>query len=536
MQSEVGLDTTSTKVSPQKELAHPRNLLRALLGIQPSMLTVFIAMAILYFAIQPPEFLTTDGYMRELVARNLLDYGDPALVQVERGETLNNLWSYGNDGRPYTYFGLGQSLLLIPFMLLIKMLNDIGIGQFLSPTIGLPMAIVMSLSAAALVTFMFGIVRELGYERRTALITAALVGFASTLWVMARSSFDMTIDAAMLMGALYCVIAAQRHEEQRIARLIAGGALFGFAVVTRVGALMAGPALAMLLLLEPERSWAERFKMAVWFGIGSMLLVWIVPYYNWYRYGSIMEFGYAGHYPYSGGPLLRGILMWVVSPWEGALVYMPLLLALPLLWRRFYAKHGHIARVLVVLFLTVLLFHAQMVGLGNSGWGPYYVMSAIFPAYVVFAEISEVRVNWQRGLIGGLAALTLAIQLMSIALPFERYQTERVVFHVNDELGGFEKFNFWSMKWSPLARQSAGTFKMLGNMLHYHEFLDSPPSFSAQDLLDQLYSYNLPDWWWLFKLLHGSEIAILVPLIAGMVTAWMIAHMVIRHDTATQVA
>ena len=73
-----------------------------------------------------------------------------------------------------------------------------------------------------------------------------------------------------------------------------------------------------------------------------------------------------------------------------------------------------------------------------------------------------------------------------------------------------------------------------GNLPNYREYLNTPPTFDADELMDQLYSYNLPDWWWLYKLLHGSEFALLVPIMAGVAAGWLIGQMV-RRESAPDV-
>jgi hypothetical protein len=157
-------------------------------------------------------------------------------------------------------------------------------------------------------------------------------------------------------------------------------------------------------------------------------------------------------------------------------------------------------------------------------------MTGVFPLYLMFAEIIEtwsVRPVWQRTVIGALIALTFAIQLAGVSVPLERQQVERVVYNAQG-LGDYEHFNFFNWEWSPLNRQALATLNNLRNLPHYRDYLDSPASLAYPELLKHLFDYNLPDWWWLFKLLHGSEIAIVVPLAALLAALWLIAHLVSR--------
>ncbi|HPV08443.1 MAG TPA: hypothetical protein PLD57_15345, partial [Aggregatilineales bacterium] len=149
--------------------------IRLPIPLKPTFTTVFIVIACVYMLFQPPEFNTTDGAVRDLTARNLYYHGDLALRQVEEGEYLNNLWTIGRDGRPYIYFGIGQSLMQLPFLAALDLAKKIGVAKYLSPSDALPTSAVMLISSSLIVAFAFGIVQKLGYSSRTALKTASLV-------------------------------------------------------------------------------------------------------------------------------------------------------------------------------------------------------------------------------------------------------------------------------------------------------------------------------------------------------------------------
>ncbi len=517
-------------------VTRPGSLFRRAANLTPSFLTVFLAVAGVYFLIQPVEFLTTDGAVREMIARNLLFEGDLALVQVEEGGFYNNLWSIGRDGRPYTYFGLGQSLMLLPFLALIEGLEAIGVARHLAPSHAIPVMAVMLISSALICAFIFGIVRQLGYRRTTALQVTALVAFASILWGLSRQSYDMVQEATGVIGALYFVIVAQKSQGRpRWIACAAAGLLYAAALITRASAAAAAPALALLVLGSKEwGSWREMLKATLWCAAGGLALAWIVPAYNLLRFENILTFGYSGHAPYAGGPIFPGLALWLFSPWQGTLVYMPLLLALPLAWRRFGRRHAHLLAVFATLFVTYLVFHAQFIGLGAYGWGPYYLLPGILPLYVLFAGLFEgwrQTARWQRIVAVALIALTVAVQLPALTVPTERYQSYMVVASPGLSKDALS----WSVRWSPLRMQAEGTLTAWGNLPRWPDYIYSPSAYDAATLIDELYAYNVPDWWWLYRVLHGSQLSLAVPLIAALCAAWLVANLVRRPREAPAV-
>ena len=208
--------------------------LKAVIQQPPGFWSIFAAVLGIYLFFQPVEFLTTDGAIRDLVAHNLYYDGELALPQVEAGASLNHLWTIGRDGRPYPYFGIGQSLMEIPFIAALDGLDRLGLLRLLEPSHFIPQSAVMAISSALLVAFLFGITCQLGYQRRTAYRVAILAGFASIVWGLSRQSYDMMQEAMAVAGALYFVLLARSSEQRRRLHSVLAGAIFGVGLITRV--------------------------------------------------------------------------------------------------------------------------------------------------------------------------------------------------------------------------------------------------------------------------------------------------------------
>lgn len=496
-------------------------LARRIAALKPGFLTVLLAVVGVFWFFQPPEYMTTDGAIREYVGRNIWYAGDFALRQVEDGLFLNDMYAYGPDGRPYAYFGIGQSLMQMPFLLVLDAADALGVRQYLSPSEGVPAMLAMLAASGLIVAFVFGAVRALGYGGTIALRTALLAGFASILWPLSRQSFDMVQETMGVTGAVMFILAARRSERWRWLRCTAGGMLYGAALATRVSAAVAAPALALLLLGPGAwEGWRERAAAVGWFALGVVSVAWLVPFYNIVRFGDPLVLGYANRAPYLGGALLPGIAAWLVSPWRGVLIYMPVLLALPLGWGRFAARNRLAAWALALLFASYLVFHASLRGLGLVGWGPYYLLPGIVPLYIAFAGLVEgwpTLPGWARGAAAALIALTLLIQVPALVNPPERYQS---VMTVRDIAAGDD----WNWRWNPITLQVEGFVENVSNLPRWRAYVDPPSAFDAATLLRELPVYLLPDWRWFQRLLRDAVSGLLTPLIALPCSAWLLVQ------------
>jgi hypothetical protein len=497
-------------------------LARRIRALKPGFLTVFIAVVGVYWFVQPPEYMTTDGAIREFVGRNIWYTGDFALTQVEDGLFLNDMYAYGPDGRPYAYFGIGQSLMQMPFLLVLDAADALGVRQYLSPSEGIPAMLAMLVASGLIVAFVFGAARALGYGDRTALRTALLAAFASILWPLSRQSFDMVQEAMGVTGAVMFILAARHSGRRRGLRCAAGGALYGAALATRASAAVAAPALA-LLLLGPGAwdGWRERARAAGWFALGVASVAWLVPFYNAVRFGSPFVLGYANRAPYPGGALIPGIVGWLVSPWRGALIYMPVLLTLPFGWRRFAARDRLAAWSLAALFASYLIFHAALRGLGMVSWGPYYLLPGIIPLYLIFAGLID---DWPalpaptRGALAALIALTVLIQVPALVNPPERYQSVMAVRGISVA----SEEAIWNWRWNPITLQAEGLVENVRNLPHWREHIDPPTEYDAETLLRELPVYLLPDWRWFQRLLRDAISGLTTPVLSAICAAWLL--------------
>lgn len=177
----------------------------------------------------------------------------------------------GRDGRRYSHFAIGQSLLVLPLVAAGEAVEHVVPAKVLGAAIGRkydgyldtqedPAIFLASLYAplvsGALVGLFYAFERCLGASRRAALVAAALLGTGT--YVAALSVFFLahTTEAVAILAAIRSLHAWRRTG--RVRDLALGSGFSASILLIRVPAAVAAPALAgYLAVTVAERLRAE---------------------------------------------------------------------------------------------------------------------------------------------------------------------------------------------------------------------------------------------------------------------------------------
>ena len=312
---------------------------------------------------------------------------------ARRGEADANqlLWmglqqgSFGPDGDLYSRKGVGMTLLAWPLVWLAVQWSALGLvhaAMLLNPLLT---AWTGGLVYAAAV--------RLGWSRFVATIVALAYGLATLAWPYTQTFFSDPVAAWGLFAAFYAILA--HHQSGRKRYLLGAGLAWGIAYLARSLNLLTLPlylfSLGWLLygalplrrdrLLPTVRHW---IVLGVPIVAAGLLSLW----WNWLRYGDLLDSGYLPNERFSGNWLL-GLYGLLLSPGRGLLWYSPIVLLalgglrasartwrplLPLLWgvplldRAVYAKW--------------FMWH------GGYSWGPRFLV----PAPALYDALDRARV------------------------------------------------------------------------------------------------------------------------------------------------
>jgi 4-amino-4-deoxy-L-arabinose transferase-like glycosyltransferase len=343
----------------------------------------------------------------------------------------------GPDGRIYSHFAIGQSLLVLPFVAAGDALGRVLPGSLSgalfgrvqqqrtldtleSPTI-FGASLYAPLVTGLLVALFYVFERRLGASRRSALWAAGLLGGTTYLACHAVYFLRHTTEALAILAALFALHAWRRSG--RLAALAAGSLCASLLVLIRVPAAVAGPALAGYLAFTLwERRRSERPPR--WNGIALAVLLpallvaaahLIVNHGKW---GTWIASPMLAQSPLLSGSLLSGLHGLLLSPGASIFVYSPLLLLLP--WTLPGLLRSHRAETVALLAVS-----ASFLGLAGSFLIWHGLWSSPGPRYLLVLTpllmlplgpwLDRQGQTWQPWAVAGLGLAGLAVQIPLLA-------------------------------------------------------------------------------------------------------------------------
>jgi hypothetical protein len=314
------------------------------------------------------------------------------------------LWSAfglprGNNGNRYSIFGPGESVAIVPLIWLAQVLNETqwyeGVRDFIQPShyVGNGLHLYMEgrspselephalrfvvsifnvlASSLAVVCFLL-LLNELVRCYATACLVTVLFAFGTPLFPYSGTLFSEPLATLLCLVSLYCLVSSSAHSRSHATgpiRLAIAGLSLGAAILTHITAILFVPFFlfyAMYKAFRGNRRLSHLCMAGLCFGAGVAAALAVLGYYNYARFGHVLETGRTvdprleyGWFvaPWNG---LYGLLF---SPGKGLFLYAPAMLPALFLWPRFYRRQ----RILAVTLLSAALFRLVFIAT-RSDW------------------------------------------------------------------------------------------------------------------------------------------------------------------------
>ena len=333
-----------------------------------------VVLILLYLLTAAGRLTSLDGIAMYRTAHQLVVAGQVAVPPSPEAPA-------GRDGRHYAKYGLGQSLVELPLVLLGHTLAtltnqpDDRLTQFWA-------SLTNTFVSVGIVLVWWRFARDLGYTRPVATAGAVTLAGASLLWPYARTDFSEPLLALALLSAAWCLHRWHRAPRLSWAWALAAGACGGLAFITKPTAAILCPAFALYalwLLWSSGRSRATGLRSLAT-SLGPLVVAGgFVLAFNYYRFGSVLDLGY-GDEPVVGftTPLLTGVGLLLASSGKGLLWFCPAVVAGLWGWRAFARAHPPQAVLAVLLFASQLAFFGRWWAWhGDWSWGPRYLVAIV---------------------------------------------------------------------------------------------------------------------------------------------------------------
>jgi hypothetical protein len=368
---------------------------------------LFILLALVVCALlNPGNFGSIDTARRWQVARSIR-LGEP---MVTSRDALQGFGIPGRNGERQAWYGVGQSLLLLPIDALVDasvapLLRRFGLDPIRQKQVAeLIIAFLMqSFLTACVLVLSRHVLLSFGFGEIAAVAGSLGLLFATTSLQYVQCAQENELLLVLALAALAALRAWHRQQHRRFA-LLAGMAC-GFAVLVRLPSLLEIGVFALFAIAAGKNP--KRFL--AWFAPPVVTALLFDRWYHWHRFGELFStyigiFGRLNRpldepasFPFSH-PFWKGFLGTFFSPDKSVLLFDPLLLVVLLLAVRNWSAIDRGLRLLL-LCLTLLLA-AYAVGYaryfdfgGDVAWGHRFVLLPV-QLLCLFAVPLLFRYRW----------------------------------------------------------------------------------------------------------------------------------------------
>jgi hypothetical protein len=233
------------------------------------------------------------------------------------------------------------------------------------------------------------------------------------------------LQAAMLVWSAALLIEARGGSPHPELRVAAAALLLTMVGLTKVTGMVFTPAFVLAALADRTVPARERWRTAIALAAGIALAVGLHLAWNTYRFGQPFDFGYDAsetvpHMPphlFRLADVPRGLVMSLVTPGKGLLVWAPAVLLAAASAREFWRREPAVALGVGVTLVTGLLFFAAYL-FPEAGYshGPRTLVP-IVPLLLLPAMARRVE-HRSRAALAACATVGFAIALLATSVSF----------------------------------------------------------------------------------------------------------------------
>lgn len=394
---------------------------------------LLFAATFLLYSLASPGNLPGDTEVRWSVARQIVRNKGISLEDDMR--TRN--FAIGVDGKRYSFWGLGQSICLLPLagvglalerIFLIDPNTSDLTAQFLASIVLFPML------GATIAWLFYRLVLLLGYNQPAAIISSLVLAFATMNLHYSASTQEQTQMALLLVLAMLLMV--KYHRQQRFVYAWLFCVVLGVCLIFRLSSVVMVLPLYLIAAITEIFSVDKKIIpkiIARWLlagVLGTGIFVICSLWHNYTRFGGFFESGYslakdrifAGHELFEGTslPTLAAMLF---SPGKSIFLYNPVLLLLPVCIWSFYRRHKVIALVAMTVIVSNFIFYSFFIT-----WAGDYAWSIRYQAPLLPLLVLPLVELFNRPLKGLAKAAVISVIVVSCVI-----QLASVVYNFNLE-------------------------------------------------------------------------------------------------------
>lgn len=367
-----------------------------------------------YFLTAGEGMYSMDGEMLFMVSWNLANHGTFS-VSCNSGVP-------GRDGLCFSNYEFFMPLASTPLVWAAKVVNrlvlyqdDIAVARFFVARFN---QIITALCGAML----FNVARRFYKDYLVSVIIALLYSIGTFAWPYAKFHFREPLTALTLIVGVFSLVSF--FQSYHVRWLYWSCLNFALATFTRVSSLFCFIGVLLYVEYKLRQSVEERVKRRdirqLCWGAFLMTLA-VIAFYNWYRFGSIIDFGYPGET--WDTPLLEGLYGLLLSPGKGIFWYAPVLIpGICGLAKMYYTSWRPEALLFFAFISSYLIFHAGFwIWWGGDCWGPRYLVPMLPFIVLAIGVLLKSKFGWW--LVVPFVPVSILVQILGVGIDYNYYAT-----------------------------------------------------------------------------------------------------------------
>ena len=342
----------------------------------------------------------------------------------------------GKNGKVYSSYQIGQSIVYAPFYFLINRLlafsepfdplrfeggraeYETWLERETRSYLYLCPALFAALSCAVFFLFAW----RLGFSSSTLLLLTLFYGLSTMVWPYSKYLLSEATLNALSLLSVYLLYAQRQDGKLKPKAMILSGAVFGLLLSIRAIYVIFLPILAFYWFFKNQ----ERRFIAplVAFLVPATLLFVPQLVYDHIRFGSLFSMGYSqGKF---STPLYVGIYGFLFSSGKSFFLYNPVcLLFFPGIFFFFKRARTETYLILSMLVIVPLKFAGWWVWSGDPCWGPRYLLILIpftlFPVGELLERVVQDKILLRRAFLGFVFILSTGVQVLAVSVHYLYY-------------------------------------------------------------------------------------------------------------------
>ena len=411
------------------------------------------------------------------------------------------------SGLQFSKYGIGMSVLAIPFYIIGKVLSLLlGIEASLATQFCVSMINALLTALSCLMIFRIA-ANRFDFSSRTALLLASGFGLSTIAWYYSEDFMSEPATTLLLLSAVYFVTSKDPATRKR--DLLWAGTFLALAVSCRLAVLVVIPGFIiyqwMVWTELKEKKVSELVEDLIRPAVPVIVALILIMTYNYIRFADPLETGYEKF----SGQFVVGLFGLLFSPGKSLFLFNPLTVLGCLSFTLFFREQRKTALLFGWLIVShLILFSFWGSWQGGMGWGPRLMLVIvpylILPIGFLLREYKQVvKIPFLAVLVAG-----ILIQLPSVTVNIARYYYE-----MSRDFGsqGHDQILF-----TPKYSQLIGQFRQVGKvfenldddiqMAQMVSLAKKGERFLGTDIdvvLENGLAVNAPNFWWYYMCLFG---------------------------------